>query len=373
MCWSTRELPAKRGFTLVELLVVIAIIGVLVSLLLPAVQAAREAARRMSCSNNLKQSALALHNYEASYNAFPSRQWSTTGTVVAGSYRMALSGWVALLPFSEQAQVYTAMESQPTNPWDVNPARIWPSAQLPYLKCPSDAGENDPASPGKDALGDTSYAFCAGDDYASSVVSPSERGDATLADQRLAIKNRGIFGRMSFCKIAEITDGTSNTIALTERSRAVDLYDLGGVAVDSTSDPSSYAPISCRIYKPTNRRYAPSTVMFTGDSYPGYRYAGGNAFFAAATTILPPNSASCVFNTSVVSLHWASGIWTPSSDHPGGVMVAMADGSCRFISNSIDAGNPSIVAPTLTNGNPSPYGVWGALGTKQGAEPVSPP
>ena len=112
--------------------------------------------------------------------------------------------------------------------------------------------------------------------------------------------------------------------------------------------------------------------MFTGDTQPGYRWAGGNAFFAGLTTILPPNSATCVFGLAQaagVSQHWDHGIWSATSDHPGGVNVAMCDGSVRFVSNTIDAGNQSAIAPAGNGGGPSPYGVWGAMGTKSGGEP----
>src|SRR5262245_54289163 len=105
----SRHVPRQvRGFTLVELLVVIAIIGVLVALLLPAVQAAREAARRSSCNNNLRQSVLGLHNYESTFKCFPSRQ-SGMGELLPTPYpthRLCLAGWVPLLPFCEQQPLY---------------------------------------------------------------------------------------------------------------------------------------------------------------------------------------------------------------------------------------------------------------------------
>jgi hypothetical protein len=86
------------------------------------------------------------------------------------------------------------------------------------------------------------------------------------------------------------------------------------------------------------------------------------------TTILPPNSAVCCVGNGTVSPHWFAGVWTATSEHPGGVLVSMADGSVRFISNTIDTGNLAVVAPAANAGGPSPYGVWGALGTRQGGE-----
>jgi len=215
----------------------------------------------------------------------------------------------------------------------------------------------------------TSYAFCTGDDYSGSQASPTERSTSLLPSQPLPIRHRGVFGRHNYPSLAEILDGTSNTIALGERSRAGRIFDKGACAVDATANPASYVPLSCRALF-NGRTYIPSATIFTSDTFPGYRWAAGNAFFAGLTTILPPNSAVCVFgNSGAISAHLFPGIWSATSDHPGGVNVAMCDGSVRFVSNTIDAGNQSAIAPAGNAGGPSPYGVWGAMGTKSGGEP----
>src|SRR5688500_1682778 len=135
------QTPIRRNaFTLVELLVVIAIIGILVALLLPAVQAAREAARRMQCGNNLKQIALGCHNYESTYKKFPAMQ-SGTGTVVSQAQRFAMGGFYATLPFCEQSALYDRIQTLNLEPWNNNALYL---SRVHYLECPSDTGKRDP-------------------------------------------------------------------------------------------------------------------------------------------------------------------------------------------------------------------------------------
>jgi prepilin-type N-terminal cleavage/methylation domain-containing protein/prepilin-type processing-associated H-X9-DG protein len=359
---------SASGFTLVELLVVIAIIGILVALLLPAVQTAREASRRSTCQNHLKQLGIALHTYESGFKRFPAHM-SGWGRIdgSGGGHRMSLSGWVQLLPYCEQQTLYDTIMGVAVEPWANN---VWTTAILPHLNCPSDAGELDPGNAGR-TRGRTSYAFCTGDDYAASQVPPDERTNTALLAQLQPIKHRGVFGRIYFPSLAEITDGMSSTIALGERSRAAFLRDRGAAALDLTGNPATYRPISCRALF-INGIYTPAASIFNSDTMPGFRWADGKCFFAAFTTILPPNNAVCVFGPpSGISAHLTNGVWTATSDHPSGVNVTMCDGSVRFITNNIDAGNSSAIAPAASSGTPSPYGVWGALGTKGASEPVN--
>jgi prepilin-type processing-associated H-X9-DG protein len=270
----------------------------------------------------------------------------------------------------ENQPLYDRAHTHPgqfVEPWADRP---WTTAILPVLNCPSDEGKVDPQQANR-TRGLVSYAFCSGDDYAASQIMPDERNNPTLAAQQRPIRHRGVFGRHSYTTLADITDDTSNTIAIGERARAGRVRDKGACAVDASADPSTYVPLSCRALL-QGRTYIPSATIFTSDTFPGYRWAAGNAFFASMTTILPPNSAVCVFGDPAggISAHWFPGIWSATSDHPGGINIALCDGSVRFISDTINAGNQSAVAPAASAGGPSPYGVWGALGTKQGGETV---
>jgi prepilin-type N-terminal cleavage/methylation domain-containing protein/prepilin-type processing-associated H-X9-DG protein len=360
---------SRRAFTLVELLVVIAIIGILIALLLPAVQAAREAARRSQCTNNLKQLILAVHTYVDTYKVLPTRQ-SGRGVAheILGQQRLRISGWVQLAPFYEQKSLYDVAMQANDNPWSDNGVSHWQLAVIPTLNCPSDGGDIPPRGSKR---GTTSYAFCSGDNYEATLHSPAERSDSNeaIAKMNVPIKNRGMFGRQDYNSLATIVDGTSNTIALAERSRPKNLRDRGMVVNDTSADATSYIPLACRAWWAGNR-YIDSAVA-SSDTSPGYRWADGAAFFAAVSTILPPNTAVCQLLAGGWPTHWSPGIWTATSEHPGGVNVAMADGSVRFISDTIDAGNLTVVAPSPTSSGRSPYGVWGALGTKAGGESVS--
>jgi len=358
----------KRGFTLIELLVVIAIIAVLIALLLPAVQQAREAARRTQCKNNLKQLGVALHNYHDQFKLFPPRQGGDGNRYTANSTtRGRLGANVVLGPYYDQQALYDDVIRLIGNPgataapW--SNVRQWTTV-LPSLLCPSDPKGAEPTNTGRQR-GLNNYVYSCGDDLGVS-DNTATAGNGAVSNQ-LAQSTRGIFGVWRCYSVADIMDGTSNTIAMSERVRPVSPVDLGMVA-----DNASTNPAVCRAgYNPGNQTYTAPT--FTSDTAPGFRWGDGGTFFMGFNTILPPNNASCFSNITELganSPHWRPGYFTASSRHVGGVHVLMADGATRFLSENINTGNLATTPPAYTAGGPSPYGVWGALGTRSVGEVV---
>lgn len=345
-----RTRKSVSGFTLVELLVVIAIIGILIALLLPAVQAAREAARRSQCTNNLKQLVLGTHNYHDTYGSF---MYGREPSHPNGDH----SGFVSLLPFIEQKPLYEQFRaSQMGNaPW--NGSTVW-DAKINAFQCPSDGGFQSATG-----RGPRNFNLCWGDSIWKHEWDDSNAG------------RRGMFTARRIARsMADIIDGTSNTIALSERVIGVGTrFIRGGTAANISMDVGSNTgnPSACWATRGPNGMYVTgTTVRKEGDpgssEQTGRRWGDGRPYFSGFNTILPPNSPSCTYEDS--DQRW--GVWSATSFHPGGVNVAMADGSTRFVSETVNAGDPN--ANEVKSGI-SPYGVWGALGSIQGGESVSPP
>ena len=324
---------SRRGFTLVELLVVIAIIGILVALLLPAVQAAREAARRMSCSNNLKQVALASHNYHDTYKSLPPMATGRTDN---------LSGMVTLVRFMEAGNVVDKIDfGTALQPWQGYPGG-WDGVEIPGLLCPSGP------RPAKGNLGRNSYRFCVG---------------TTMRDNNDVAANatNGVFQKRRGNNFSEITDGTSNTLAFSEvvmgnpgkpddvrGNYAMGVYNIDTVFAANTLNPS-VAQLQAVITGcmgttvGSQGKYYTSVTMNTGWQ-PGSRWNDGRPWYSAFTTVIPPNGPSCGVN------YGSRGLYTASAFHPGGALHALADGSVRFVSETID------------------QTTYWAVGTKAGAE-----
>lgn len=309
---------SRRAFTLVELLVVIAIIGILVGLLLPAVQAAREAARRMQCSNNLKQYGLALHNYHSTYNTFP---LGATGP--AGNAIPRLSWQVRILPYMEQSAVYDKVNFS----IDMRRVQIAPNMILwefspPYSRCPSD-GYPSVLNPGTvNARAHVNYGGSLGSQNVDGVVQTTchpfktfeqalPGGNVRFGQTSNKSQVSGIFSfGNSVIRIGDVTDGTTNTLLVGEV--------LPGCQWVNGTDTQAGTWIN----------------------------TWGNLFSigGGVSTITPINEMTTCQNSrkirdpqcnpaSSATMQYAYGF---KSMHVGGAQFALADGSVRFISESVD-------------------------------------
>lgn len=359
---SEKACMNRRAFTLVELLVVIAIIGVLIALLLPAVQAAREAARRMSCTNHLKQYALACHMYHDVQDCLPPLG-------VAGyepqNNRDRLSWTLLTLPFIEQSALYSQIGSKDASnhldgtlyepfeayPWD-NRYLPW-RAKVSIRSCPSDPLALAP----EDAVGFCSYRGNAGDKmsgYNNQTVNGS-------------FYWRGAMPRRHGRNFSYITDGTSNTLLIGETligsgtTNGRNRWDL------VTPGPNAWTGTPAWCLSAMDGNQISSAYGSLG--WIGRRWCDGLFYYSAFTPILPPNSPSCNLGDTGDT---ADGIISLSSLHTGGANSSLCDGSVRFLSNTISYGDVN-EAVWLLKPAESPYGVIGAIGTANGGESVAVP
>ncbi len=389
----------RAAFTLVELLVVIAIIGVLVGLLLPAVQAAREAARRMSCSNNFKQIGLGLHNYHSSYKNLPMHSGGTDTRGGGTNNNLNLSFLVPLTPFIEQQALWQQL-SNPLGlnrdnsvrnppyppmgpvPWDEN-YQPW-LTQVPTYRCPS-----DPAVVPQNRVAYTNYVACVGDAFFEQQHSGIEdngnsNGSGGWGNEDASRWARGVFHARHFTKFRDITDGLSNTIACGE----IVVHNRDNLArstiINVDDAVANQPPNTWTQYLDPQRPQFWSPALVPVGSVPGIeswrnhhrgrRWPDARPQYTTFTTIRPPNG----YNVA----RWEGnfGIFSAASHHQGGAHVLMADGAVIFITDSIESGDQSHKTFGVDNGDglgvdgnagrKSPYGLWGALGTKSSKETI---
>ena len=320
---------SKKAFTLVELLVVIAIIGILIALLLPAVQAAREAARRMQCTNKLKQICLAAHSYHDSHDKLP-----------PGGLNAHRQTWYhAAMPFMEQNALGDSWDSTKLYYDGVN--EIIPESNIEALHCPSDqSSNNDPNNSIQ------SFRYFRGNYVCNAGnvgVGGTASGNLTPLPSRtlgtVAVENGGqpfvisIDAGFKQVSLDEITDGTSNTLAFSECLQ-------GRPGTSTTGVPG--------VYGLRGAAYHAAFCWFTTWVTPNTTTPDRNpdSYRCCVSTGQAPCESAVVVGSGPVTL-------AARSSHPGGVNAGMLDGSVRFVDNEIQ------------------WETWQAMGTSQGGEVVS--
>jgi prepilin-type N-terminal cleavage/methylation domain-containing protein/prepilin-type processing-associated H-X9-DG protein len=345
---DSRSGHSSGGFTLIELLVVIAIIAVLIALLLPAVQSAREAARRIQCTNNLKQIALGVYNYEQTWSCYP--QGESAGRI---------NPFGTILPFLEQMGGYNAFNfSAPQSSWldcDVANATTGQAVINTYI-CPSEvySGRTTAVFP---------YYWCATYAWNSGTWWPRTQSFDGVFGNTITPANGGdsaVNPPTGIVKVASLTDGTSNTLMVAEvaagplvsgaaRTRVSDCYSVpGSIAPAGAKSPVGPAIAACNAIT-----WQTGTIPWTGSwRYKGYTWLEGSMWRNWMNTIRTPNQTCCTPGEDSSS-SWYYILKPASSYHPGGVNAAMSDGSVKFIKDSIA------------------LQVWMGLSTRAGSEVIS--
>lgn len=305
---------ARRGFTLVELLVVIAIIGVLIALLLPAVQQAREAARRMQCRNNLKQMGLALHNYHDTYGAFPAGYYRNNDDDNVSAFQGPGWGWgTSILPQIEENNRFDGLSPNTRHASDDADILQYSQPPISAYRCPSapggDLNETLPTSSSSPAHGLSTYKGVFGDRNTQAYYT-SDLPNCSYYAGSCVNGGNGIFSPNSKISFRDITDGTTNTVMVGEvpygpngtKTSSGTLIDYkGAVWIGITADGNSSAGVRSNV----------ATIQ---------TLRGLTASGSTSTSYQINGSSSNAFG----------------SHHAGGAQFVLADASARFIASTVE-------------------------------------
>jgi len=330
---SRKSRPA--GFTLVELLVVVSIIGILSGLLVPAVQSAREAARRTECSNNLRQLGIATMNFVSTNDCFP-----------LGRDKPGEDVWSAharLLPYMEETPTFQQIDfSQP--PGNARHAQVCQTVVKTFL-CPADRNRMNFQDQGNN----NQYPW-AKNNYRGNAGNDTGEWNATTGEQ-----NNGIFVTAIPVRLCQVTDGISHTAMFAEAI-------MGDADDNHIETPGDWFRVpltdetALQVYTAC-QKVTPAAGTGAQFSRSGRNWVRGNFVTTRYNHIMPPNTWSCVRcaagNVGADQINDNGGATTASSRHPGGVNLATADAAVHFVSNTID------------------IKVWQALGSRDGGELVS--
>jgi prepilin-type N-terminal cleavage/methylation domain-containing protein/prepilin-type processing-associated H-X9-DG protein len=346
----------RGGFTLIELLVVIAIIGVLIALLLPAVQAAREAARRAQCVNNLKQLGLAIHNYESTVASLPPTL-CMTGTPGVVAWTNSFGAFPRILPFAEQGPVFNTINFDIDMYASGGQNRTATATFLTLLVCPSEGRQEFTHNVGG-RMNVCSYGFCEGDWFVWGGVGTTEY-------------NRSAFGPNQARRLAQFRDGLSHTLWVSEAKAYTPYYrdcnpqgTLANFGPGKTYHSQNVPPPDADPYA-VAPEYRGGCALRNGVTEGAHvEWVESGVHHAGFTTAWPPNKAiqggpngefpDMDLNSRREKIGGMSfAAVTARSWHPGGVNVLFGDGSVRFVKSSIDGRT------------------WRALGTVAGNEAIS--